>query len=283
MKLAAITWNVDPIFISIGGFEIAYYGILWASAFALGWFIFDKVVKREGLDPELTSSAFTYTIIATILGARLGHCLFYDPVHYLSNPVEMLYFRDGGMASHGASIGLLIGIWLYSRKWKTPYIWMLDRIGLVVTTGGALIRLGNLINSEIYGTETTLPWGFIFELKGETTAMHPTQIYEAIAYLVLFAILAHLYWRTKLSDKRGMLFGIFLIGLFGARFILEYFKQVQVDFEQDMILNMGQILSIPFVVAGVILVIIAAKKPAKPYENMPLPPKESRTEKRHKK
>ncbi len=283
MTLASIIWNFDPIFISLGELDIAYYGLLWSSAFALGGLIFSKVVKKEGLDPELTGSAFIYTIIATVIGARLGHCLFYDPAHYLSNPIEILYFRDGGMASHGAAIGLLIGIWLFTKKWKVPYIWMLDRIGLVVTTGGALIRLGNLLNSEIYGNETTLPWGFVFVRAGETMPMHPTQIYEALAYLVLFAILAHLYWRTKTADKRGMLFGIFLIGLFGARFLLEYFKQPQVAFEQDMIINMGQILSIPFVVAGILLVAIAAKKPAKPYVNMPLPPKETRTEKRHKK
>lgn len=283
MTLASITWNVDPIFISLGGLEIAYYGLLWVAAFVLGGFIFDKVVRKEGIDPEITSSAFMYTIIATIVGARLGHCLFYDPVHYLSNPIEILYFRDGGMASHGAAIGLLIGIWLFTKKWKVPYIWMLDRIGLVVTTGGALIRIGNLINSEVYGTETALPWGFVFVRAGETMPMHPTQIYEAIAYLVLFAILAHMYWRTNAPDKRGLMFGVFLIGLFGARFLLEYFKQVQVAFEQDMIINMGQILSIPFVVAGIIIVAIAVKNPPRHYTNMPLPPKVSRSEKRHKK
>ena len=283
MTIASINWDVNPIFISPLGLDIAYYGLFWVAAFVLGGFIFNKVVRKEGLDPAITSSAFNYTIIATILGARIGHCLFYDPAHYLSNPIEILYFRDGGMASHGAAIGLLIGIWLFTRKWKVPYIWMLDRIGLVVTTGGALIRIGNLINSEVYGTQTSLPWGFIFPRAGETLPMHPTQIYEALAYLVLFAILAHLYWRTKTADRRGMLFGIFLIGLFGARIIIEFFKQPQMPFEQTMTLNMGQLLSIPFVLAGIAIVVMAASKPAKPYTNMPLPPKESRTEKRHKK
>lgn len=141
----------------------------------------------------------------------------------------------------------------------------MDRIGIVVASGGVLIRFGNLLNSEIYGTQTDLPWGFIFVRKGETLPMHPTQIYEMIAYTIVFLILSHLYWRTKLSDRRGVLFGIFLIMLFGARFLIECIKQPQEAFEQDMLLDMGQILSLPFIIAGVVFVIIGLKRPAQPY------------------
>ncbi len=274
MQLLQITWDFDPIFFSLGSFDIAWYGLSWLLAFALGYWIFGKIVKREGLNDDMTSSAFNYALLATIIGARFGHCLFYDPAYFLSHPLEIITgIRDGGLASHGAAIGLLVGIWMYSRKWKTPYIWFLDRIGIVVAIGGACIRMGNLFNSEIYGGPTSLPWGFIFVRAGETEPMHPTQIYEALAYLVLFALLAHMYWRTKLSDKRGVLFGTFLIVLFGMRFIIESIKNVQEPWEVDMVanfgVNMGQVLSVPFVIAGVIILVKALRAPAKPYTNMP--------------
>lgn len=266
MQIAAITWDVDPIFFSIGSLDIAYYGLLWGAAFLMGGYLFTKMVKLEALDIKMVDSAFITMLVATIIGARLGHCLFYEPESYIAEPWKIITgMREGGLASHGAAIGLLIGIWIWCRKWKMPYVWMLDRIGIVVAIGGAFIRLGNLINSEIYGTATDLPWGFIFVRRGETLAMHPTQIYEIIAYMITFAVLAHLYWRTKLSDRRGAMFGIFLIMLFGARFIIESIKQPQEVWEPAMALNMGQILSLPFIIAGVVILIIAMRRPAQPY------------------
>lgn len=289
MNYLFVTWDVNPIFINIFGLEIAYYGILWAAAFGVGLWLMGKMVKKEGLDPEVTGSSFMYAIISTVVGARLGHCLFYDPMYYLANPLSILNIREGGLASHGAAIGLLVGIWLFSRKWKTPYIWMLDRIGIVVAIGGALIRLGNLMNSEIYGTPTTLPWGFIFPqglekfygANGELLAVHPTQIYEALAYLILFAVLAHMYWMTKISDRRGVMFGVFLIGLFASRFFIESIKNVQATFEQGMLLNMGQWLSLPFIIAGVVILVIALRRKPQPYLNMPVAKPVTRSEKRH--
>ncbi|MEG1607522.1 MAG: prolipoprotein diacylglyceryl transferase [Mucinivorans sp.] len=281
MNLLFITWDVDPVAFSLFGLDIAFYGLMWALAFALGLWIFGKIVKHEGLDPEITGSAFTFCIVATVLGARLGHCLFYEPAYYLSRPWEILFIRNGGMASHGAAIGLLIGIWLFSHKWKTPYIWFLDRVGIVVAIGGACIRIGNLINSEVYGTATDMPWGFIFVRANETMPMHPTQIYEALAYILLFAVLMLLYWRTKVSNKRGVMFGVFLIWLFGARFLIESIKNVQEAFETTMKLNMGQWLSIPFVVAGVVILVVALRRAAQPYTNMPQPKAPTRQQKRH--
>lgn len=269
MNFLAITWDVNPIFFSLGDFQVAYYGLTWALAFILGIWLFGKMSTREGFDPKMVDSAFIIMFLSTLIGARIGHCLFYEPMHYLEHPLEILNIRQGGLASHGAAIGLLIGIWIFTNKWKVPYIWMLDRIGIVVAIGGACIRMGNLLNSEIYGTETALPWGFIFIRAGETMPMHPTQIYEAVMYMVTFAVLAHMYWRTKASDRRGEMFGVFLIMLFGSRFLIESIKQVQETFEQSMTLNMGQILSIPFVVAGVIILAWSLKRSHQPYTNLP--------------
>lgn len=274
MNTLAVIWDIDPVFISIGGLEIAYYGLLWVAAFVLGGYIFGKMVKSEGLNPDMTDSAFMYMLIATIVGARLGHCFFYEPSYYLSNPLQILNLRAGGLASHGAAVGMVIGILIYSRKWKIPSIWLFDRVGIVVAIGGALIRTGNLLNSEIYGTATDMPWGFIFVRAGETMPMHPTQIYEALAYVLIFFVLMHLYWRTNLANRRGLMFGVFLIMLFGARFVIESIKNVQEAWEAALPLNMGQMLSLPFIVAGVVILLRALNRPPQAYVNMPQPKKQ---------
>ena len=280
MNILAVTWDFDPIAFSLGSLQIAYYGLLWVAAFILGAYLFRKIVAREGLNPAMVDSAFVYMLVATIVGARLGHCLFYEPSFYLANPWQILNIRGGGLASHGAAIGMVVGILLYARKWKIPSIWMFDRVGIVIAVGGALIRLGNLLNSEIYGDPTTLPWGFIFVNRGETIPKHPTQIYEALAYIVIFLILSHLYWRTKWSNRRGMMFGVFLTLLFGMRFLIESIKEVQEAWEAALPLNMGQMLSIPFIAAGLYFIFRAWNRPAEPYTHMPLAPKEPKKAKK---
>lgn len=161
--MLSIVWDFNPVFFRIGDFDIRYYGLMWALAILVGAKLFDNFCKREGLPSKVSESIFIYGTLATIIGARLGHCLFYDTMEYLSRPWTIITgFRDGGMASHGAAIGLLIGLWLFSRKNKLPYIWSLDRIMIAVGIGGAIVRMGNLFNSEIFGTATTLPWGFEF-------------------------------------------------------------------------------------------------------------------------
>lgn len=250
----AVTWDVNPALFHLGSFEVRYYGVLWAVALGISAYIFHHIMIREGLSEKTFDSVFWFGVISTVLGSRLGHCLFYDPGYYLTHPIEILDIRQGGMASHGAAIGLLIGLWLFSRKNKLPYIWSLDRISIVVAISGVAVRLGNLMNSEIYGTVTSLPWGFIFVRDGETLPKHPTQIYEALCYLVLFVILLWMYYKRDLARRRpGVMFGFFLIVLFGTRFLIEFIKNPQVDFEQTMVLNMGQLLSIPFIVAGIII------------------------------
>ena len=272
----SIVWDFNPVFFSIGSLDIRYYGLMWALAILIGAKFFDNFCKREGLPSKVSESIFIYGTLATIIGARLGHCLFYDPMEYLSKPWTIITgFRDGGMASHGAAIGLLIGLWLFSRKNKLPYIWSLDRIMIAVGIGGAVVRLGNLFNSEIFGMATTLPWGFEFVRSAKwvnefaPAAVHPTQIYEALCYLVLFIILWWMYYKKDTARRRpGLMFGFFLIVLFGTRFLIEFIKNPQEDFEVNMLLNMGQLLSIPFILTGIVILWCALRKP--PLDPAPL-------------
>ena len=255
-----IVWDFNPTFFRIGSLDIRYYGLMWALALILGVLYFYNFARREGLSDSVADSIFWYGAIAMIIGSRLGHCLFYEPDYYLSHPIQILNLRAGGMASHGAALGLLIGLWLFSRKNKLPYIWSLDRVMIPVAIGGAAVRLGNLFNSEIYGVETDLPWGFIFVRAGETVPKHPTQLYEALCYIVLFFILLWLYYRADAGRKHpGLMLGVGLIGVFLSRFFIEYIKNPQVEFEENMSLLMGQWLSIPFILAGIVMVIVGIK------------------------
>lgn len=261
-SIQGIVWDVSPTLFSIGGLEVRYYGLAWALTFLVGMVMFNSFVKRDGYQPKVFDSVFWYGVLSTIIGARLGHCLFYDPAFYLTHPWEMLYIWEGGLASHGAAIGLLIGLWLFAKRNKVPYIWGLDRIMLPVTVGGAMVRLGNLMNSEIYGVETDLPWGFVFVNMGETVAKHPTQLYEALCYLITFGVLMFLFYVKDSGRKRpGLIFGVGLIGVFLSRFFIEYVKNPQVTFEQGWGLLMGQWLSIPFILLGVWVIYTAYRKP----------------------
>ncbi|HBY01068.1 MAG TPA: prolipoprotein diacylglyceryl transferase, partial [Rikenellaceae bacterium] len=196
--------------------------------------------------------------------ARLGHCLFYQPEYYLAHPIEILKVWEGGLASHGGAIAILLTMWWfvakYGKQFKFDFLWLMDRIMIPTALTAAMIRLGNLMNSEIYGNPTDLPWGFIFTLSGETVPKHPTQLYEALAYLSVFVILLFIYKKFLPTLKRGTLFAIFLIGMFASRFFIEFAKEPQVPFEQGMTLNMGQWLSIPFVAGGVLLLIFSIYK-----------------------
>lgn len=257
----AITWDVDPVIFSIGGFEILYYSLFWALAFIQGMIVLAFILKRENEPKKYNDALFFYIVIGTIVGARLGHCLFYDPIFYLSNPIEILYIRDGGLASHGGTLGIMVGLFMFCHKYKKTYIWMLDRASLLAPIASFFIRIGNLINSEIYGVETTMPWGFIFVRKGETVAKHPTQIYEALLYLAIFFVLMFLYVKKDVAKKYpGMLIGLMFIMIYAGRIVIETLKETQVSFEENMLLNMGQWLSIPFVLLGIYLVVNSLKR-----------------------
>lgn len=258
MNPLSIVWDVDPVLFSIGSLEVRYYGLTWAMAIGFGLYLFTKFCRHEGLREELADSAFWYISLGTIIGARLGHCLFYDFDYYICHPLEILNTRQGGMASHGAALGMIVGLWLFARKNRMPYLWGLDRVAIAATIGGAFVRFGNLMNSEIYGEPTDLPWGFVFARNGETVAMHPTQIYEALCYLITFGVLILMYYRYDQGRKHpGILFGVGLIGIFVSRFVIEYIKNPQKSFELDMDLMMGQWLSIPFIILGATMVALS--------------------------
>jgi len=260
MIFGAINWDMNPEIFRIGNFAVRWYGLLFASGFFFGYLIFMRFFKKEGLSVELLDKLTIYMAVGTVIGARLGHCLFYEPDYYLSNPVEILKIWRGGLASHGAAIGILAALWLFVRKYKKPFIWILDRIVVVVALAGALIRLGNLMNSEIYGIETSLPWGFVFIKNLEVVPKHPTQIYEALTYFLVFGLLLTIYIRSDAKFRPGTLFSWFLILVFGMRFLIEFIKEDQVDFEAGMSLNMGQWLSIPFVLLGIAILLFYRPK-----------------------
>ena len=279
MLLNYITWNVDPVLIHFGSLQIRWYGLFWALGFVFGYFIMKRIYRKEKMSDDSMDKLFVYMLIFTIVGARLGHCLFYEPKEYLAHPLDILKVWEGGLASHGGAIGILIGLWLYARKVKKPYIWILDRIVIPVCLVGALIRCGNVMNHEIYGTPTSLPWGFVF-LRGqeqfcgtfdnytpctswasccppsEWLPCHPTGLYEAFFCLVAMGILLWMYYKRDLGDKQpGLMFGTFLIIIFGSRICIEFLKNVQVDFERNMTFDMGQWLSLPFLIVGIVLIV----------------------------
>ena len=265
----AIHWNVDPMLFHIGSFGLRWYSLCFLVAFLLGYYIIERMFKREGVKEDYLSSLFLYIFLAILFGARLGHCLFYEPDYFLTSEhwVEIFWpFADGhytgfqGLASHGAAIGILVSLWLYWRKYGLNPWWFLDRLVIVVALGGAFVRLGNLFNSEIYGVETTLPWGFVFEREGETVAKHPTQLYESLSYFIIFGVSYWYYLRKNGRFKTGTIFGWWLVALFGVRLLIEFVKNDQVDFEAGMALNMGQLLSLPFIIGGLTIAWLASKE-----------------------
>ena len=265
-----IHWNVDPIIFNIGSFGLRWYSLGFLLAFLVGYFIMNRMFLREKVETKYLDSLVIYMFVAVLVGARLGHCLFYEPDYFLTSEHWLEIFlpfnmKTGqftgyqGLASHGAAIAILIAIWLFYRKYKMNVWWILDRLVIVIALGGAFIRLGNLFNSEIYGFETSLPWGFIFERNGETVPKHPTQLYESLSYFIIFTVCYLVYRKKDGKLHNGRLFGWWLVALFGMRFLIEFVKEEQVDFEKGMTLDMGQWLSVPFILAGILLVILSHK------------------------
>lgn len=270
-KMLFVHWHVDPVIFHIGSFGLRWYSILFVSGFILGWFIFRGFFRREKISEILLDPLLYTLLIGTIVGARLGHCIFYQPEYYFGSWqgfLEIFMPWKGGLASHGGTIVLFFAmLWFahhYGRKNGFDFVWLLDHLCIAVAFAATFIRLGNLMNSEIYGDVTTLPWGFIFDLRGETEPKHPTQLYEALSYFILGIGLMYQY-KFKLDKVyRGTFIGIFFIVCFGMRFLIEFIKEPQVAFEDNMILNMGQLLSIPFILLGVGFLIYAyiKKQPA---------------------
>lgn len=261
-NLLYIVWDFDPVMFSIGGFELRYYGLMWAITFLVGERFFSTFAKREGFGNEIVETGFLWIVLGAVLGARIGHCLFYEFPYYIAKPWAIITeFRNGGMASHGSALGMLLGMWITCRKHNMPYVWWLDRIMIPVAVGGAMVRLGNLFNSEIVGQVTDLPWGFKFmrlypNIPVENVPIqHPAQLYEAIFYMITFAILLWMYFGRDAARKHpGLMFGIGLIGIFLTRPFVELVKVNQEAFEEGMTMNMGQLLSIPFIILAVYMI-----------------------------
>ena len=238
MLLEFIHWNVDPAIFHIGSFGIRYYSLGFLFAFVLGYYIMFRMFKREKLETDKLDSLVIWMFLSVLIGARLGHCLFYEPDYFLTAehwpeiflPIQLSTGRFvgyQGLASHGAAIAVLLAIWLFCRKYKFNGWWLLDRLVIVVALGGAFIRLGNLFNSEIYGVETTLPWGFIFERNGETLPKHPTQLYESLSYFIIFAACYITYLRKNGQLHNGRLFGWWMIALSALIFAIVHLNPAQ--------------------------------------------------------
>ncbi len=254
-------WNANPELIRIGSFAIRWYGVLFALGFIIGYQIMVYIFKHEKKPQKSLESLVFYIVVGTVVGARLGHCLFYEPEYYLSNPLEILKVWHGGLASHGGAIGIFIALWIFIRKHKNiELLWLLDRLTIPVALASTFIRIGNFFNHEIIGKPTDVPWAIVFNVfergavVGQTPPVHPSQLYEAISYLIIFVILFLLYRSNKLLNK-GLPFGLFLVSVFSARFLIEFTKAFQADFEKYLPLSMGQILSIPFIIAGVYFIL----------------------------
>lgn len=264
MNFLAVVWDWNPTLIEIFGFEIRWYSLTWVAALLIGGWLFSYFCKHEGKPESVSETAFMYIALGTIIGARLGHCLFYEPMEYLREPWKIITgIRDGGLASHGAAIGIILGIWLSSRKSKVSVWWTADRLGIIAPLSGAIIRFGNLFNSEIIGNETTVPWGFKFMRlypnwpEEMVPVRHATQLYEALCYIAVFTTLFLLYRYTKLAKREGFIFGAALVGIFMPRFLIEFIKINQVAFEKGMTFNMGQWLSVPFILCGAAIMLWA--------------------------
>jgi len=268
-----ISWNPDPEIFTIPFIDrgIRWYGLSWALAFIGCHFFMNRIYRTEKRTDKELDLLTLYIVLATILGARIGHCLFYDFPYYSAHPLDILKVWEGGLASHGGAIGIIVGMWLYCRKTKESWWWLFDRLVVVVPFASFMIRLGNLMNSEIVGRPTDVAWGFKFFNNDEDKlnllnnnipipVRHPTQIYEALFYVFLF-ILFYWLWKKKRNDfGQGFMFGLFCILMFSFRFLMEYLKENQESFENTLPINMGQILSIPFILIGIFMIMRSFKQ-----------------------
>ncbi len=246
-----ISWNVHPEIFRLGFLSVRWYGLLFATAFLLGSIVMNWILKRENKAKESLDRILLYMLAAVIIGARLGECLFYNPDYYLSHPLEIFKIWKGGLASHGAVIGIMLALYFYSKNTSgQSYIWILDRIVIAVALGGTLVRIGNFFNSEIIGKPTNSSWGVVFE-RIDSLPRHPAQLYESFTYFSLFIFLLVLYRKIDSIKRPGILFGAFLSLGFTARFLIEFVKENQVGFEAGWDLNIGQMLSIPVVLIGI--------------------------------
>ena len=258
MAAEFFTWNASPEIYSIGVLKLRWYSLMFIIGFMGSYHIMRKMYRAAGYDETLVSSLLTWVILGTIIGARLGHCLFYNPSFYFSNPLEIFQVWKGGLASHGGFTGVMLAILLYCRRYKMNFLWVVDRAAVGGLLIASLIRIGNFFNSEMIGTPSQLPWAIVFA-RVDTVPRHPAQLYESLTYFAIFLLLSALYRFTSICRQPGRLWGVALAVSFSARFLLEFFKENQASFEEDMLINMGQLLSVPFISLGLFLILRNSK------------------------
>lgn len=253
------TWDVNPVLVELFGLKIHWYGALFAAAIFAGLQVMKWIFQQEKVKLELLDSLLMYCVVGIIVGARLGHCLFYDPEFYLSNPLKILAIWEGGLASHGGGLGVILAVYFFQKKYKVEYLWLLDRLAIATALFGFFVRFANFMNSEIIGIQTDVPWAVIFT-RIDLLPRHPAQLYESLSYLSIFVALLLLYRFTNIKKHSGALLGAFLCLVFTARFCIEFVKVKQEAYNGDIFINTGQALSIPFFAVGLYLVLRAWKK-----------------------
>lgn len=251
-------WNVDPNILTLGPLQLRWYGLLFVGSFFLGLMILQWIYKREDRDPEVLDNLLIYVMVGAVLGARLMHCFAYEPEFYLAHPLEILKVWKGGLASHGGLLGVLLALYFFARRYNESFLWLLSRVAIPGALTAAFVRFGNLFNSEILGLPSDKPWAIVFE-RIDMIPRHPVQLYEAFAYLFLLLILITIYKRVTPAFATKILPGIFLTYMFIVRFLLEYTKTRQADYTTDLPFTTGQMLSVPFILVGIVWIIWAIK------------------------
>ena len=270
MHFLSFVWNPSEG-IDLGFFTIRYYSLMFVIAFSLGWILTKRIYDRENQGSDKMDKLFIYVVVATLIGARLGHVIFYQPELFTQDPLSIIlpfstvpefkFTGFQGLASHGATIGIIVAMYLYSKNVvKKPLLWVLDRIVIAVSCGAIFVRFGNFMNSEIIGKATNSDYGVVFQQLGEDFPRHPAQLYEAAGYFIIFIILWYIYWKTQKSKQMGYMLGLFFILLWSLRFMVEFVKEAQVDDRSEWALNTGQWLSIPFILIGIYLLIQSTKR-----------------------
>ena len=254
------TWSINPIAFSVGSVHVFWYGILFASAILSGLQFMKWVYKVEGRDEEMLESMFLYIVIGIVVGARLGHVLFYDPAYYFANPLKIIAVWEGGLASHGGGTGVILALFLFAKKHNLNYLWLLDRVAIPTALFGFFVRMGNFMNSEIVGKPAEVPWAIIFT-RVDMLPRHPAQLYESFSYLFIFLLLTYLYKTKRDYFKNGFLFGLFLVLIFTVRLLVEFVKVKQADYDTSfLMMTTGQALSIPFLLIGLGFMVWSFKK-----------------------
>jgi len=254
MESSFLIWNTQPYLFKFSGIELRFYSLFFLVGFTYGFLFMKNVFIRENKNVEDSEHILTAMILGTIIGARLGHCLFYEPEFYLSNPLKILMIWKGGLASHGGTLGIFVALYLYSKKRPDqPYVWVMDRIAVPTALTGCFIRLGNFFNSEILGHPSDMPWAIVFQ-KVDSIPRHPVMLYEALIYFLTWIFLHFHYNKMGEKSPQGFMLGVFMIVVFGSRIFNEFFKLKQASFMEGLNFSMGQVLSIPFIVFGILLI-----------------------------